>query len=112
MSDTVRVNAPLYSTYGADQDLRDIVALFVEEMPDRIQCLLTQSQNCDWDQLGRTAHIMKGAAGTYGFDQFTPVAERLESQVREGRPEKEILQSVEDLIDLCRRARAGKVGDP
>ena len=112
MSNTVGENASLYSIYGADQDLQDVVALFVEEMPDRIESLLTQSQNRDWNQLGRTAHIIKGAAGTYGFDQFTPVAQRLESQVREGRPEAEILQCVEALIDLCRRARPGKAGDP
>lgn len=112
MSKTVDESGFLYSIYGADQDLYDVVALFVEEMNDRIECLRTLSQNHDWNQLGRTAHAIKGAAGTYGFDQFTPVAHRLELQVREGRPEAEILQSVEALIDLCRRARPGKAGDP
>jgi len=111
MSSTVGEGGFLYSIYGADQDLQDVVALFVEEMSDRIECLVAQSQSRDWVQLGRTAHAIKGAAGTYGFDQFTPVAHRLELLAREGRPEAEILQSVEALIDLCRRVRPGKAGD-
>ena len=112
MSDSFGENGSLYSIYGADPDLRDLVELFVEEMPDRIECLLAQSRNRDWAQLRRTAHAIKGAAGTYGFEQFTPVAHRLESQAQEGRPETEILQGVEALIDLCRRARPGKAGGP
>jgi len=99
----------LYSIYGTDEDLQDVVALFVEEMPERIESLLAKCKNRDWSQLGQVAHKIKGAAGTYGFDQFTPVAQRLETQVRQGLSETDILQSVEDLIDLCRRARPGKV---
>ncbi len=111
MSNSVDDGEFLYSIYGTDKDLQDVVAVFVEEMADRIECLQTQARNRDWDQLGRTAHAIKGAAGTYGFDQFTPVAQRLESHVREGRPEDEILQSVDDLIALCRHARPGRAGE-
>ncbi len=112
MSTSATENTFLYSIYGSDHDLQEIVALFVEEMPDRIEALLSHLNNRDWNQLGRTAHVIKGAAGTYGFDQFTPVAQRVESQVREGRPEAEILQSVEALVDLCRRARPGTADEP
>jgi len=112
MSGTVDEDGLFYSIYGADPDLHDVVALFITEMPDRIECLLAQSRNRDWSQLARTAHAIKGAAGTYGFDQFTPAAHCLELQVNDGRPETEILQSVAALINLCRRARAGRAGGP
>jgi len=96
-----------YSTMAADPDLAEIVELFVEEMPQRIRDLQNQFQNHDWDQLGRLAHQLKGAAGSYGFDQITPFAARLEKGVRNGLPHGEVQLAFEELLEACNRIRAG-----
>ena len=79
----------VYSRLAGDPDLREIVDLFVEEMPERVA-------PC-WTNLGpglggprRTAHQLKGAAGSYGFDAISPCAGRVEAAVRDGEPEERI----------------------
>jgi CheY-like chemotaxis protein/HPt (histidine-containing phosphotransfer) domain-containing protein len=97
----------LYSHLAADPDLVELVELFVQEMPDRINALETQARSRNWQQLTRTAHQLKGAAGSYGFKTITPYAARLEQAARSGCQEEEILSSLGELLDLCRRLRSG-----
>jgi histidine phosphotransfer protein HptB len=98
----------VYSSLAADPDLGELVEMFVDEMPSRISALETQAQSGDWPQLTRTAHQLKGAAGSYGFAAITPSAARLESAAREGCHQEEILLALRDLLDLCRRVRGDR----
>jgi HPt (histidine-containing phosphotransfer) domain-containing protein len=97
----------LYSQYGDDPDLAELVELFVEEMPGRIQGLVDCGQRSDWSDLSRIAHQLKGAAGSYGFTQITPIAQQLERAAREGTNEPLIRESLQELVSLCRLCRAG-----
>lgn len=97
-----------YSSLATDPDLHEIVEMFVEEMPGRIRDLQQQFATNDWDELARLAHQLKGAAGSYGFDQITPYAARLERSVRNGLPMNEIRSAHEDLCQACGRVRAGR----
>jgi CheY-like chemotaxis protein/HPt (histidine-containing phosphotransfer) domain-containing protein len=99
--------AYVYSSLATDPDLGELVDIFVQEMPDRINALESQAQNRDWQQLTRTAHQLKGAAGSYGFEAITPYAARLEIAARDGRQEDEILLSLDELLGLCRAMQAG-----
>ena len=96
-----------YSTLACDPDLAEIVEMFVEEMPGRIRDLQQQFLCNDWDHLARLAHQLKGAAGSYGFDQITPYAARLERVVRNGQPMNEIRAAHDDLCEACARVRTG-----
>jgi HPt (histidine-containing phosphotransfer) domain-containing protein len=98
---------PIYSTLGADPDLAELVALFVDEMPERIGALLEQLHRGKWQQLERTAHQLKGAAGSYGFPAVTPYAARLERAVRHSEGEDQIRARLDELIHLCSRLRSG-----
>lgn len=100
--------APLYSTLAADPDLADLVTMFIEEMPDRIAGLRWHEEQGDWDGLRRLAHQLKGAAGSYGFEPISPAAGRVEEVIRAGETEEQIRQTVGELIQLCRLARAGQ----
>ncbi len=97
----------IFSTFGSDPDLGDLVEMFVDEMPDRIATLSEQLDMSDWDNVRRTAHQLKGAAGSYGFDSITPSAAQLEDAVDQGQPEEQIRDAVDELVGLCRRIRAG-----
>jgi len=98
---------PLYSTLGGDPDLGDLVTLFVEEMSDRVTNIQDLLNRCEWEELRRAAHQIKGAAGSYGFGAISPCAGKLEYAIRDQEPEENIRQAVEDLTAICNRACAG-----
>ncbi|MEI8371490.1 MAG: response regulator [Planctomycetota bacterium] len=97
----------IYSQLASDPNLVDLVDIFVQDMPNRINALETQAQSRDWQQLTRTAHQIKGAAGSYGFGEITPYAARLEAAAKEGCQEQEILSTLDELLELCRCIRSG-----
>ncbi|HUY89184.1 MAG TPA: Hpt domain-containing protein [Pirellulales bacterium] len=105
MSDQVSDFEPLVSALAQDPDLGDIVALYVAEMPDRMERLRSQVVARDWAGVANCAHQLKGSAGSHGFHQITPFAEALERAARELRDEAEVIQAFEALAELCRRVR-------
>lgn len=98
----------LYSCFGDDPDLGEIVTMFVEEMTERVANFQRAFDEQNWDELCRAAHQLKGAAGSYGFDQLTPFAARLELVLREKGQTTEVREALEDLAALCRRVRSGR----
>jgi len=97
----------VYSRLASDPDLREIVDLFVEEMPGRVATMLEQLNAADWDGLRRSSHQLRGAAGSYGFDGISPSAGKVEAAIRDGEPEQRIRETVEELVELCNRTRCG-----
>ncbi len=106
--DQVTVNREfVYSRLASDPDLREIVDLFVEEMPGRVATMLAQLDAADWDGLRRSAHQLRGAAGSYGFDGISPSAAKVEGAIRDDESEQRIRETVEELADLCNHTRCG-----
>lgn len=101
-------NEGIYSRLCDDPDLLDILEMFVEEMPGRVEALLRHLEDKNWESLRRTAHQIKGAAGSYGFEVLTPVAARVEHAIRDNEPEERLCAAVMELVDLCRRVRHGR----
>ena len=100
-------SSPVYSRLAEDPVLGELVDLFAQEMPNRINTLEVQAKSRDWSQLARTAHQLKGAAGSYGFDAITPSAARLEFAARDAQQEETILLAFDELLSLCRRVCGG-----
>ena len=96
----------VYSDLANDDDLRDIVALFVEEMEGRITKIESEYASSDLYSLGRTVHQLKGAAGSYGFSKITQAAATVEEKIRDAAPDEEIGTSVKELVALCRLIKA------
>jgi len=107
---TTILPAFLYSHLAADPDFSELVDLFVQAMPDRINALDAQAMSRNWSQLAETAHQIKGAVGCYGFDEITSCAARLEAAAREAPQEEQILSALNELRSLCHRVRSGKPG--
>jgi HPt (histidine-containing phosphotransfer) domain-containing protein len=97
-----------YSALGADPDFAEIVCLFVDEMPLRIRDMQGHFGCANWDELSRLAHQLKGAAGSYGFDQITPFAAGLEKAVRNGESQATVRAALDALVEACGRVRPGK----
>jgi HPt (histidine-containing phosphotransfer) domain-containing protein len=107
MTQISKATEPLYSSLSRDPALAEIVGMFVEEMRDRVAALLDQLEAGQWEGLARTAHQLKGAAGSYGFAPISRCAAQLEAAIREGEPEARIRDAVDALIAICKRARGG-----
>lgn len=107
MTVTQSIESGIYSSLATDEDLAELVELFVQEMPDRIANLIQKYESGDRSALQTVAHQIKGAAGSYGFEQITPYAARLEQSVKQNLPEETLKKEVDELVDLCRRARTG-----
>ena len=99
--------AGLYSTLADDPDMGELVELFVDELPARIAALNAAFAAGDVDGLGRFAHQLKGAAGSYGFDAMTPALLRLEQAARQGQPQSELQPLLEEVTSLSLRIRSG-----
>jgi HPt (histidine-containing phosphotransfer) domain-containing protein len=107
MSTTTTAEIIYYSALGGDPDFAEIVALFVDEMPGRVRDMQAHFGCANWDELARLAHQLKGAAGSYGFDQLTPFAAGLEKSVRNGEPAAAVRAALDELLEVCGRVRAG-----
>lgn len=107
MDSTIAAAEPIYSSFGADPLLGELVELYVGEMPDRVAALEQALAAENLDDLRRTAHQMKGAAGSYGFDCLTSAATTLEAAIKEKQSLDHIEQSLDELTSLCRRIRSG-----
>lgn len=97
----------LYSTLGDDPDLSELVEYFVAEVPQRKATLEASFASGDRELLQRTAHQIKGAAGSYGFDALTPAAAALEAAVRDGLPQADVERLLRELLALFDRLRPG-----
>ena len=92
------------SDYANDPEYRELVEMYVEETPQRIQAFLQAYEAQDWDLLGRLAHQTKGAAGSYGYFQITALAESLEHAVRRSGDPELIAIAWQRLLDVLNRA--------
>ena len=97
----------LYSTLASDPDLGELVDLFVSELPERVNRLQSAVDEADFDALGRFAHQLKGAAGSYGFEQLTPALKKLELLAREHRSLESVKSGLAEVRVLCQRVRGG-----
>jgi HPt (histidine-containing phosphotransfer) domain-containing protein len=96
-----------YSTYCHDPDMTELLALFVQEIPDRLAVLEQHLEQGNWSELARFAHQIKGAGGSYGFPQLTPAAARLEQLAKQTAPVEQLEAALSDLVAVAEQLRAG-----
>jgi HPt (histidine-containing phosphotransfer) domain-containing protein len=106
MAQTQSARPAIHSSLASDPLLSEMVQQFVAEMPNRVALLERQFDAGDWQALKRAAHQLKGAAGSYGFDELTPHALRLETLIAARASKQEIAAATSELIAHCRRVTA------
>lgn len=100
-------DALIFSKFADDEDLGELIVLFVDEIPLRIASFLQSAHDGDWESVRRLAHQLKGAGGSYGFQQVTELAARLERTCLEQNDAFTRQPALNDLIQTCRRMRSG-----
>lgn len=96
---------PYLSEYADDPDLRDIVMLFVDELPKRVLAVKAAFEARDLEQLKTLAHQMRGSAGGYGFGTIGTTAEEIELELLGEQSNLSLIQErIEDLASICQAA--------
>lgn len=95
----------LRSEFADDPDMRELVELFVREMPQRAESLEAAWSGGRADELRRLAHQLRGASAGYGFAALGTQAGRVEDLLRSADPSSVlggVREQVDELVRLCR----------
>lgn len=97
------------SEFADDPDMRELVELFVGELPERMAAVREAFGSGDAESLRRLAHQLKGAGSGYGFGPISEAAGNLERSVRVldesgSAPALEaVAAEVDELLATCTR---------
>ncbi len=93
---------PIVSTLPATPRFREIVEIFLNELPLKLAAMHTARDEADWKSLAELAHWLKGTGGTVGFGCFTEPSKRLEQGAKQ-QHEAEIAAGLRELEALAER---------
>lgn len=93
----------IHSSFADDEMMSELVEMFVDEIPERVKTLEDAYAASDLELLRRTAHQLKGAFGSYGFETLTAPARNLEYALDKNALLDEVRQHLDVLIGMCGR---------
>jgi len=96
----------LISALADEPATRDLVEMFVHELPERVRALQAALRANDFTTFARLSHQLKGAAGGYGFQPITEAARELEATAKTQQDIESLTLQLSELSELCGRARA------
>jgi len=73
----------LMSEYRDDPDMAPIIRQFVGNLADQLDAMRQTFANHEHENLCRLAHRLKGAGGSYGYQQLTDASRVLEAAARD-----------------------------
>jgi CheY-like chemotaxis protein len=91
---------------GELQTFRESLALFLEQIPARLEKLRTGIAQGDLRQIGEQAHSVHGAAATIGAEALGAASRRLQEAARAAQPEqcRQLLATLEQEFSRLREA--------
>ena len=98
----------LVSEFADDEDLLELVEMFVEELPQRASSIEKALAETDFVTLQTLAHQLKGAAGGYGFPTISDAARTLEETCKVDGDLEKLTAQAQQIANICRMARAKK----
>ncbi len=96
----------LVSEFADDEDFKELIEMFVEELPERASSIAKALAEADFATLQTLAHRLKGAAGGYGFPTISDAAQALEQTCEGDRDLKKLTAQTEQISTACQIARA------
>ena len=94
---------PIRSEFADDPDMAELIEMFLDEMPSRVDSLSECLREERYTELQTLAHQLKGAGAGYGFEPVSLTAATLESSLKSHTDLEDIADEVDALIDICRR---------
>ena len=88
-----------FSLDVTDEDDVELIEMFLEELPIRIDTLKSAAESGDFSHLNRLAHQLKGAAPGFGFDPIGATAAVLEERLKTSNLEMVELDQIQSEFD-------------
>lgn len=96
----------VHSSWQNDPDYADLLPLFVDDLPSMRRTMLEFAKVCDFENVKREAHKLRGTAGGYGYHGLSQLAGELEDTCKtSARDATAILQDLDRLIEYIERVR-------
>lgn len=96
---------PLFSSLAGEPGMDQLITQFLEELPGRCRLIEEATVAKDLEALQRLARVLKGEAGSYGFEPITDAAIKVEESARAKTDGGDVEKQVKDLIQLCNSAQ-------
>ncbi|MDX1925624.1 MAG: Hpt domain-containing protein [Pirellulaceae bacterium] len=96
----------IFSEMASDPDFAELLEEFVSKIPERIRTIHERMEAQDRTTLCTLVHQLRGACGSYGFHEMTPLASALELALRSDKQLSELSIQVQDFLDACSRLTA------
>ncbi len=90
------------SEFSDDQDMRELIDLYVSRLPAEIARLNALLAGGDLEALRKLAHQLKGSGGGYGFPRVTELAAIVDHSINQGVAVEQVRAEVEALIRYIR----------
>lgn len=103
-TDLIETLAAERSEFALDPEMRDIVALFVDDLARRAESLRAALDAGDLVRLRTLAHQLRGSAGGYGFPAIGNAAANVEILLLSGAGDEQVGPAVARLVQRCRNA--------
>ena len=104
--------SPLWSIYMDDPVVRQLLPGFAVVLQKRLALLKASIAAGDFAEVVRLAHVIRGAAGSYGYGGIADVAGRIELQAGSIRDPFGIGRDAEELQRLAAGVLAGVASLP
>lgn len=105
---------PIRSEFADDPEMKELIEIFLQELPARVDTIRKAHVAGDADTLKRMTHQLRGASAGYGFPTLGTAAGAVEDRLRtlasaaqtDPQALAKIGAEVNQLIDMCRRVAA------
>jgi len=101
----IRNQAVLTSDFAADPDMKELIAEYIEGLPDHVRKLSAFMDDSALTELRSAAHTIKGAGGSYGFGIITKAAAHLEAAIDQNAEIDQVKKTAEELINTIRNVQ-------
>jgi CheY-like chemotaxis protein len=94
----------LESVGGDRRILKDVISVFISELPNQLESIRSAVANADAQALKRSAHSIRGAVSNLKADRVSQVAQQLETKGTDGElagAEKMLAELEQALEELC-----------
>ena len=98
---------PIFSEFGHDEDFAELIEVFVDALPERMQNLQLAVVRHDIAEARRLAHQLKGAFGSYGFHPLTDVLQQLEVDLHDNSSRSQVQHSLDAVLEKVARIQKG-----
>ena len=78
---TANIETPIISLYSDQPEYDNIIALFIQSLPNIAQNIQYYGQSKEWENMRKLIHQVKSSSGGLGFPLLSEIAGKLEFQI-------------------------------